>query len=229
MYLIFLSIFASLVPKRYRGRLLAESDVNVLRGAILSGSAQVVGFLAFIIFRYISFIHERMAAGEAAVQKTHPSLDKFDMAGPTLANGVMGFLEYIFHPFTIVLFYMACEGIVRLSAATITKEVVPTLPLQAVSWVHSLLNYRRHKSWLGPLVTDSVSNIQEGETTLKIESCRPKPWDMMTTIAFKDRHYELVDYAEQGPPRRFVYKLRVIPPHKLIRGLHHYDPNEEVH
>ena len=40
--------------------------------------------------------------------------------------------------------------------------------------------------------------------------------------------FELSKYFEQGPPRRFVYLLRPIPPNKLIRGLHRYDPNEEL-
>jgi hypothetical protein len=65
------------------------------------------------------------------------------------------------------------------SAAIITYEVVPTLPLQLIALAHD-----RIAKALGPPVEDLVST-GTGEFALTIASCRPKEWTPMTTISFR--------------------------------------------
>ncbi|HUQ50387.1 MAG TPA: hypothetical protein VM056_06710 [Terriglobales bacterium] len=67
-----------------------------------------------------------------------------------------------------------------------------------------------------------------GDEYLLIESCRPKKWDTLLTISYEEQMYELESCAEQFPPRPFIYRLRRIPPNKLIRGIHLYRPEETL-
>jgi hypothetical protein len=48
------------------------------------------------------------------------------------------------------------------------------------------------------------------------------------TVAYEGEFYEIVREEQTAPPRRFVYLLRKIPPGKVIRGLHHYRPEESL-
>ncbi|HUS20096.1 MAG TPA: hypothetical protein VMZ25_10640, partial [Terriglobales bacterium] len=80
---------------------------------------------------------------------------------------------------------------------------------------------------LGPRMVDVVKAGPTGQF-ITIESCRPKQWDTLLTIAYMDKMYELESVSEQAPPRRFVYRLRLIPPNKLIRGIHQYEPAETL-
>ena len=48
------------------------------------------------------------------------------------------------------------------------------------------------------------------------------------TVSYEDQLYEVASQEEGTPPRRFVYLLRPKPDHKVVRGLHHYDPEEAL-
>jgi len=50
----------------------------------------------------------------------------------------------------------------------------------------------------------------------------------MITVAYQDELYEVAAAQEGHPPRPFVYLLRKKPDHKVIRGIHHYDPEEAL-
>ncbi|HEY5163101.1 MAG TPA: hypothetical protein VII81_08820, partial [Terriglobales bacterium] len=66
-----------------------------------------------------------------------------------------------------------------------------------------------------------------GDFALVIASCRPKPWNNMTTISYEEKLYELAREAQAQPPRRWVYILRKRPESKIIRGaLYQYRPDE---
>ncbi|MGE5110620.1 MAG: hypothetical protein ACM3JB_07185 [Acidobacteriaceae bacterium] len=48
------------------------------------------------------------------------------------------------------------------------------------------------------------------------------------TVSYQDQLYEITDYmyVESENPRRHLYYLRPAPAHKIVRGIHHYDPQE---
>ena len=79
---------------------------------------------------------------------------------------------------------------------------------------------------MGPRVIDVVQT--EGAGDLLIASCRPKLWTQLTTIRYQDQLYELVKANQGAAPRRFLYLLRRIPPHKLVRGVHDYALDEAL-
>ena len=96
--------------------------------------------------------------------------------------GSLTTLEYLTQPLTMVLLYFTIEGAVRLLAGVVTGEVVGTLPLQAVAWLHGKLEARWAEWKLGPRVVDFV---QEGDGTdydLCILSCRPKKTDRKSVV-----------------------------------------------
>jgi len=80
---------------------------------------------------------------------------------------------------------------------------------------------------MGPRVADGVERGDGKQYDLRIASCRQKSnWDRLLTVAYEGEFYEVVQEESGSPPRRFVYLLRKIPPSKVIRGLHHYHPEE---
>jgi hypothetical protein len=73
--------------------------------------------------------------------------------------------------------------------------------------------------------------VEPGDGTafdLRIASCREKFWDRLITISYGDRLYEVAEERTEEPPRPFVYLLRFQPANKIVRRIHHYDPQEAL-
>jgi hypothetical protein len=220
-----LSIVLSLVPARYRGRLFHESSFDVQRGALASSIIEIVAPALLLWLRYPAW-YAAYVDGIVA-QVAAKGGDKAAQASAALGAGTFSLFEYLLQPLTLLLVFFMFEGAVRLSAFVASKEVLPSLPLQLVAWLHTWASGTAKERALGPRVVDVV---KPGPTPdlIVIESCRPKAWDTLLTISYMDKMYEMESTAEQGPPRRFVYRLRVIPPSKLIRGIHAYQPEESL-
>lgn len=225
MLALLLSVFVSLVPRRYRRRFLDDPEVSMKRGALLSGIVELVLCAFLLWWRYPRFFAARMEEAHAAAMK---------VGGDRITEGVyafgrtgLGFFEYLIHPITLLLFYFVVEGAVRLATATITGEVLPTLPLQLVAWTHGWMDRKRHQRHLGPAIVDVVKPGAV-DYDLRIESCRPKPWTAFSTISYDDQLYEVLRSVDGPPPRRFVYLMRKAPLNKVIRGLHQYRPDETL-
>ncbi len=220
---MFLSIVLSLFPARYRGRLFHASSFDVQRGALASSIIQIVAPALFLWLRYPAWYQayvERIVTQVAA-----KGGDKISQASASLGAGTFSLFEYLIQPLTLLLVYFMFEGVVRLSAFVASKEVLPSLPLQIVAWIHTWAAGSAKERALGPRIVDLVKPGPTPELLI-IESCRPKSWDTLLTISYMDKMYEIESTAEQAPPRRFVYRLRIIPPSKLIRGIHAYQPDE---
>jgi hypothetical protein len=144
------------------------------------------------------------------------------------AYGQFAALEYMFRPLTLVLLYFAIEGAVRIFSAVASDVNLPTMPLQVLAWAHDYAAGHYQEAKMGKRVADAVGPGVAGKYDLKIESCRPKQWNPLITIRYNDRMYELQGEESGQAPRRFVYLLRLKPEHKIVRGLHDYDPEEPV-
>ncbi len=219
-----LGIFATLVPQRYRPRVLGDANVSIRRSAMVSGIVQMVVCSGVLWARYPAFIRHRMQ--EAADTVIRAGGDRTAVAVSDFSIGVLGAVEYLIQPLTLMIFYFALEGTLRLVAPVATNEVVPTLPLQIVAWIHPVLSTRWQERAMGPRVADIVQAGSGSDYCLRIESCRPKDWTPLSTINYEERFYELMRKEDGPPPRRFVYLLRKMPPGKVIRGLHRYHPDE---
>ena len=228
MPVILLSIFVSLLPRRYRGYWLGDGNVDVCKGAILSSVVEFVAPCAVLWARYPGFFRQRMAEASAAAAASHPG-DKVIEGFTQFAYGQYAAIEYIFQPLTLVLLYFVIEGAVRIFSAVGSDVVLPTLPLQIVAWAHDYAAERYEETKMGKRVADVVTPGVAGKYDLKIESCRPKEWNSLITIRYNGQLYELQSEETGQPPRGFVYLLRLIPDHKIVRGVHSYDPEEVVH
>ena len=217
---IILGMFWSLLPACYRRR--GSGDFVSARDAILSGASQIVFCLGTLIWRYVIFANHRMWGMPDQV-----TLGAAEKGGETalMGLGIFIFAEYLIQPLTLLLIYFAVEGLVRVSAATVSGEIVPSLPLQLVALADGWLSRRKHERELGPPVPDIVQK-GSGDFSLTIASCRPKPWNTLTTISYNDEMFELVSEQQGEPPRRWVYVLRKRPEHKIVRGLYRYEPGE---
>jgi hypothetical protein len=225
MSLMIISIVASLLPQRYRARLISDHDVNVRRGAMLSGMLQMLGCLAVAIVRYIFFLQQR-AGDMATVVIKKGAEEALASNGVQFGTGILALMEYMIQPLTLVLLYFTIEGLFRWLAALITDEVLPSLLLQLLAWVQEWHIERRAAARLGPLIADVVLADPAPGIALRIESCRPREWTELTTISYQEKLYEVAHMEEGAAPRRFIYELRPAPVSRLVRGLHHYSPDE---
>ncbi|HYX69512.1 MAG TPA: hypothetical protein VE825_10295 [Terriglobales bacterium] len=217
----------TLLPARYRRRFL-ESDVDLHRGAFLGAVVQLILCLGFFIYGYLHFLQQHIGDLATTLIK-HGAEEAMGSEAIQYGAGFLTLGEYLIHPTTWLLAYFVLEGLLRSFAAAITGEVVPSLPLALVGWVHTRIDARRAERALGPRVVDEVEpRTAYSPWDLRIRSCRPKPWTALTTISYEDQLYELASIEAADPPRRFVYLLRRKPEGKVIRGLHHYTPDEPL-
>lgn len=220
--------FLALLPQRYRRWVEERGGSHFTSAAVASGLLQFLGCLGAFIGRYFLFRQQRMDKWAADVI-ARGAEEVFAGAGAQHTMGFMTTVEYLIQPFTLVLLYFTFEGAVRLLAGLVTGEVVGTLPLQGVAWLHGKVEARWAEWKLGPRIVDLVQKGDGAAYDLRILSCRPKKtWDRMMTIVFLEEFYELVG-EERGPlPRQFIYLLRRAPEGKVIRGHHYYRPDEPL-
>lgn len=215
--------FLVLLPESYRRRLGGRWDINWTRAALLSGFAQVWVAILLLALRYLDFIRSIIQRyGDTMVEATG-NKETLERALNTL--GPMAWLEYLLQPLTLLLIYFFVEGTVRLLVAVSTGEAVGSLPLYLLELGRTRAVEVKRERALEPLIADEVTRSAPGE--LRIASCRPRDaWDQLTTIEYEGEFYELAETLAGRPPRPYVYRLRPIPPGKVIRGLHHYHPEE---
>lgn len=187
----------------------------------------MVGTVGLLIYRYPKFLSSQMTQ----VYTLRVVSDVAEKGGDTAVRGmaIIFFLAYLLLPVTILLIYFAFEGAVRFVAAGATGEVVGTLPLALVDIAGQKWNAYYAEKKQGPRVPDLVSGPPTDGSgyDLSIASCREKSgWDHLMTVSYKETFYEIVDYVEGDAPRKHVYLLRLAPVHKVVRGLHYYDPDE---
>lgn len=221
-----LGFIVVLLPERFRQKWLPQWQANLRTSASVSGVLQILTSLGILIARYPRFVNEQVAAIDVRVIN-----GMAEKGGDTAVRGIGIILlaAYVLLPLSILLIYFAFEGVVRFVAAMTTGEVVGTLPLALVDMAGQKWNAYYAEKKQGPRVPDlvSVPPMDGNGYDLSIASCREKPgWDHLMTISYQETLYEVIDYVEGDEPRRHVYLLRRAPLHKVVRGLHHYDPKE---
>lgn len=221
MFSFFVGILAALLPERFRScSILAFASSG---SAIASGASEFLVCLGVLIFRYMAFANARLSG-----VSTVTTMQAAEVGGETAVMGMGIFIlaEYAIQPLTLLLIYFTVEGIARGVAAMVSGEVVPTLPLQLLAMAFTKAKAVQRERELGPAVEDLVQP-GSGDFALVIASCRPKAWNQMTIIAFRDQLYELAREESAQPPRRWVYVLRKRHQGKVVRGsIYQYSPDE---
>ena len=221
-------ILLSLLPERYRRWWEPASTLDFLRASFVSGLVQGLGCFVVFILRYLIFFQQRVMEMGGQVIKAGAD-EALASRGVQMGMGVVSTLEYVFQPLSLLLVYFALEGAVRLAGAAFTEQILPSLPLHLLAWAQERLEQRRAERALGPPVVDTVERGDGKEYDLRIASCRSKlNWDRLMTVAYEDQFYEVIKEEQAARPRPFIYLLKKIPESKVIRGLHHYRPDETL-
>jgi len=221
-----IGLFLAILPSRFRKRWLADWHGDLRTSALFSGAAQMLLALGILILRYLRFAERQISQIDTRV-----FLAAAEKGGETSVSGfgALMLLAYILTPLSILLAYFAIEGGVRLLGVISTGEVVGSLPLTLLEIGMGKWSARQADGSQGPRVPDLVtaSPVEGSGYNLSVASCRCKPaWDHLITISYDKKLYEVADYLVGDSPRNHVYLLRYAPAHKVVRGLHHYDPEE---
>src|SRR4029077_13830859 len=202
---LFVSTLLAFLPKRYREGLVPYAVPA--SGATIGGIVETLAGLSLLIHRYQVFTTESLAALPTPVMITAA-----EKGGETAIMGFGGILmvEYVFQFTTLVLLFLTVEGAIRAIAAIGSAEVLPSLPLQMLSFLQGKLEAQGHEARMGKRVRDTALITADGGS-LQIASCRPKPWTRLTTISYEGGLYELIEEKAGEAPRRFAYVLRKKP------------------
>ena len=153
------SMFLSLVPRPWRGRWAWRWEVDLVRGALVSGLLECLGCVAAYGARYLLFLQDRV--GDMAMQVIAKNAESvLDARSVQFGMGFITMLDYMIRPVSMLLMYFVVEGLVRFAAALVSDEVVATLPLHLVACAQQRISKAAAERALGPRVVDEV---QAGE------------------------------------------------------------------
>lgn len=210
----------ALVPRRWWGRWEPDSTVTLRHAALAQGTLQCAAAGTALAWRYVLFFALR-AHQLSAVADTNE--------GTQLYYTFIVTVEFLLvHPSSWLLEYLALEGFVRAVTVWTSGEVVSNWVLRLLAWMMASAGARRAETALGVRVADAVLPGDGQEVALRVATCRRKPWTASHSISYREELFELLGEEPGAPPRRFVYLLRKAPPHKIVRGLYHYDPEEDL-
>ncbi|MGA2609478.1 MAG: hypothetical protein ABSH01_18715 [Terriglobia bacterium] len=221
-----LGTMVSLLPKSYRSCWAWATSADFRRATILSGIIETVLCGVIYVSRYIYFIQYRTGTIADAAMKRGGGEEVLASMAAQFGMGFTTLAEYVFSPLSLLLCYFALEGTLRAFSAALTEDTPGTLPLHVLGWSIERVQRWRAEKALGPRVVDEVHRFTGISYDLGIASCRPKKWGRLLTIEFEGKFYELYEEKRGVPPRPYLYFLRENPKGKVIRGPHHYHPEE---
>jgi hypothetical protein len=226
VFRLLLDALVSLLPKSYRSRWAWATDADFRHATILSGIIEAVLCTGLYIGRYFYFIQYRIGTIADAATKRGGGEEALATEAVQFGMGFTTLAEYVFSPLSLLLCYFAFEGTLRAFSAALTDDTPGTLPLHLLGWSIERVQAWRAEKALGPRVVDEVHRFTGISYDLGIASCRPKKWGHLLTIEFEGEFYELYEEKRGVPPRPYLYFLRENPKGKVIRGPHHYHPEE---
>jgi hypothetical protein len=204
----------SYCPASVRRSMRPESMLRTLHAATWSGFAQSLLAGLILILRLKSHF----------ILRTHefgPQITGSNETGQAIIV-VIFVLDYLVHPLSIFLLYLAIEGFIRFVGGLITGEVVPSL---AVSLLFKALNSfsrarNRRQSVLLPV--DLLETLPEGRIRIAAAGAKAG-WNASITIGLNGQWFE-IEREETGVlPRAFIYILRPAAPGKILRRYEEYD------
>jgi hypothetical protein len=211
----FRGIFYSLLPKDSWRSWRPSSTVDFARSAMASGFLEFALFVSLLARDYLHFLAIRTQQMEAATEANQTTQLYFFL---------LISIEYAFHPLSLILLVLSGEGVLRLSAAFLTDEVVPSLPIKLAFFVRDRLETRRKSKLLGPEVPDLLEQLPGKDGGLRICAQQPKEgWRASISVAVDGEFYQITQVETGTGQRPFTYRLRKLPAGTVIRGMYRYD------
>jgi hypothetical protein len=194
------SVFVCVIPDRYRHWWPIRNEAELRGPAIASGLL------------------------ETLIGAPGPAL-YFSVALNAARSG-LGISGLILNPYLFLVFVFF-EGLFRLLAALASAQILPTLPLQIVAWIHGARDNKAAESELGTLIADRVEKAEGKSYDLRVLSCRPKGhWNTFMTIHFEGEFYQLLREEAVTGARKFDYFLRRNPATRLLVVVYEYRPDD---
>jgi len=130
--------------------------------------------------------------------------------------------EFLFHPLSLFLLYLAMEGAVRFLGGIITAETVPSLLVFLFFKISDSTSQSISRRRNGPPVADAIERLADGR--IRIASATLKAgWNTSVTIGIDGQWFEVEREEQAHLPHSYAYVLRPSPPGKILRGYHEYD------
>jgi hypothetical protein len=203
----------SFCPAKVRQRWRPNSQLTVLRAAMLGGAAQLVLATLGLIVLFKHYIIARF-------QQIAPHMDGVNSTGEAVITVLVVF-EFLFNPLSLFLMYLAFEGAVRFIGSLITAEIVPSLLVVLFFKLSASLSRSIRRQRMGPPAEDAVERLPDGR--IRIASGVVKTgWNSSVTIGIDGKWFEVEREEHAQPPRPYVYFLRPAPPGKVLRGYQEY-------
>src|SRR5689334_1505043 len=206
-------ILLSYCPAAVRQTLRPESTLRTLHAATWSGLAQLLLAGAVLLIRLVAYFALR-------AHQLSPQLAGSNETGQAVISVVV-LPEYLIHPLSLFLLYLAAEGFLRFVGGFVTNEVIPSSLIFLGFKVSQALSRSHSRRRSAPPLTDCLDYLPEGR--VRIAADRAKAWNANTTIGLKGEWFEVEREESASPPRPFVYILRPVTPGKILRGFHEYD------
>jgi hypothetical protein len=213
MQSILRDLLLSFCPAKVRQAWRPSSQLTVLRAAMWSGAAQFLLTAWILIGQFKYFFIARL-------QQMAPHMNGVNSTGELVVTGLV-VLEFLFHPLSFFLLYIALEGAVRFIGSLVTSEIVPSLLVFLFFKLFDSMSRAVRRRRQGPPVADAVEWLPSGR--IRLSSAEPKEgWNSSVTIGINGRWWEMECEEQAPPPRSYVYVLRPAPPGKILRGYQEY-------
>lgn len=159
----------SYCPASVRRRHRPASTERVLAIAKITGLFQSFAFIVLLVLSYAAFIRQRDHQFGTALQRTSLTVQSGAL--------VIFTLDFLIHPSSLLLLYLAVEGLVRFLGGIVFGTITPSL---LVTLSFKLMSYLGTKSQV--VIEDRFEHLQDGERVL-ICSAQPKAgWNASITI-----------------------------------------------
>lgn len=204
----------SYCPASVRRTSRPESTLRTLHAATWGGFAQSLLAGLVLILRLKSHF----------ILRTHefgPQIAGSNETGQAIIV-IVFVLDYLVHPLSLFLLYLAIEGFIRFVGGLITGEVVPSLAVSLLFKAFHSFSHARDRRQSVLLPVDLLENLPEGR--IRIASAGAKAgWNANITIGLNGQWFEIEREESGVPPRAFIYILRPAPPGKILRRYEEYN------
>jgi hypothetical protein len=213
MQTILRDFLLSFCPANVRQARRPSSQLTLLRAAMWCGAAQ---FLLTALVLIVQFKHFFIARS----QQMAPHMGGVNSTGEAVITNLFA-LEFIFHPLSFFLLYIAFEGAVRFIGSLVNGEIVPSLLIFLFFKISDSTARSISRRRLRAPVADVLERLPDGR--MRIASATLKGgWNTSVTIGINGRWFEVEQEEHAQPPRPYIYVLRSAPPGKILRGYQEY-------
>ena len=126
-----LSMLVSLLPRRWRQWF--STDYDMWPAAAACAISQYVTCVVCLIVYYVSAL-QRMLEGFAGATVAQGREEALAVPAVQFGAGFAALTQFVFHPLSLLLFYLILEGLVRFLAVVVSHEIIGTMPLYLIGW-----------------------------------------------------------------------------------------------